>query len=45
MEVDSNLEAEQAALELAQAQEWFCATNEAWEKRRRSGRDRRRRGR
>ena len=33
MEVDSNLEAEQAALELAQAQEWVCATNEAWEKR------------
>ena|SRR5882724_11293655 len=32
MNADSNVEAEQAALELAQAQEWVHATNEAQEK-------------
>jgi len=32
MDVDSNPEAKQAALELAQAQEWVHATNEAQEK-------------
>ena len=34
MDVNSDLEAEQAALELAQAQEQVRAIQEAWEKRR-----------
>src|SRR5882724_9364789 len=34
MDVNSDLEAEQAALELAQAQEWVCAAQEAQKKRR-----------
>jgi len=32
MDMDSNSEAEQAALELAQAQEWLRVANEAWER-------------
>src|SRR5882724_7421787 len=32
MDVDSDAEAEQAALELAQAQEWLCVAKEAQEK-------------
>src|SRR5882724_2866258 len=32
MDVDSDLEAKQAALELTQAQEWVHAAQEAWEK-------------
>jgi len=32
MDVDSNLEAQQAALELAQAQEWVGAANKAQER-------------
>ena len=34
MDVDSDSEAQQAALELKQAQEWVCAANEAWERHR-----------
>ena len=32
MDANSDAEAKQVALELAQAQERVCATNEAWEK-------------
>ena len=34
MDLDSDLEAKQAAWELAQAQEQFCVANEAWERHR-----------
>ena len=33
MDVDSDLEAQQAALEIKQAQEWVRTANEAWERR------------
>ena len=32
MDIDSDLEAKQAAQEFAQAQEWLRVANEAWEK-------------
>ena len=32
MDIDSNLEAQQAAQELSQAQEWVCAANKAQER-------------
>ena len=43
MDVDSDAEAEQAALELTQAQERLCVAKEAQESVRRSVKDRRRR--
>ena len=33
MDIDSDAEAEQVALELTQAWEWVRSTNEAWERR------------
>ena len=43
MDVDSDLEAEQVAWELVQAQEWLCVANEAQEGIGKSGKERRRR--